>query len=198
MKVRLAYILLFVGGVIHSQTCESYNRKLFHMLPDTFPEKINCIDKDGKKQGWWINYKVQYNLTDRPDELAKGDYVQDYWYGEYKNNLKVGTWVKIANVHQVFPEQEDNYFYYKDSLFFTSIFWMWGSNNATTVFNKDSSVIISKIYSQINKKEQIRIECEKKECVMIHKGAVVKKFPINQFFIEYEKAFIVELRTPKE
>ena len=56
-RTILLILLLTIGRLTFSQTCEDFNKKLIHSLPENFPEKINCKDDMGKKQGWWINYK---------------------------------------------------------------------------------------------------------------------------------------------
>jgi hypothetical protein len=109
MRILRTLFFVFLSCQTFSQTCEKYNRKLFHLLPATFPDSINCKDSYGRKQGWWIYYTVQYNPAEIPDVLEKGDYVEDYVYGQYKDDKKIGDWRTIANVHQIYERSIDNY-----------------------------------------------------------------------------------------
>src|SRR5579872_3507529 len=74
------------------------------------------MDSNGKKQGWWIYYKVNYNPKPIPDELDSGNYVGSYRYGKYVEDKKVGNWIKFQNIHQCFEERIDSFYYKKDTV----------------------------------------------------------------------------------
>lgn len=191
--------LIFSYGLAFSQTCEKYNRKLFHSLPDNFPDSINCKDKLGKKQGWWIYYKVQYNPVDKPDELEKGDYVPDYFYGQYENDIKIDTWHTVMNVHQIYDQREDKYYYSRDTSRVTSWFASGGFSESDIIYINDSTIIKSTSLSP-NEKHAICIDCSKKrkDCVMTYRKEIIKKFPFENFSIEFEKTFFMYDREKKE
>lgn len=108
----LTYLcLIFTSQASYSQNCERFNRKLFHMLPAYVPDEINCVDSQGRKQEWWINYKVDYNPTRIPDELDTGFYVDHYSFGKYQNNRKVGNWIGIENGHMIYVSWRDSFWY---------------------------------------------------------------------------------------
>jgi len=194
MKIKgllfVVIILTITNSLIIAQQCENFDKGLFHMLPDTFPNRINCTDSNGLKQGWWIDYKVKYNPVDRPDELAKGSYVDNYSYGRYKNNLKIGNWISVANVHLIYETQRDNYYYSKDTIMITSKFTL---GESTLYYNADSSIIESKSLCT-NEKYPIYIECNKKnekgrECKMKYRDHNIKEFSIDQFDLEFFGSF---------
>lgn len=190
--------LVFICGSTVSQTCENYNRKLFNSLPDNFPDSINCKDKSGKKQGWWIYYKVQYNPVDKRDQLEKGDYVQDYIYGQYKNDRRVGTWTTVYNVHLISDIREDKYYYSHDTTRVTSWFADGGWNESDIIYTKDSTVIKSTSLSP-KEKHPICIECNKKNkiCIMTYRNQTIKKFAFDNFQTEFEKTFFMYDRDKK-
>lgn len=203
MKIQILIVifLVFTNIITNAQQCEDFDKGLFHMLPDNFPKQINCIDSSGLKQGWWIKYKIEYNPVDRPDELAKGNYVNDYSYGKYKDNIKIGEWIWIENVHLIYETRIDNYYYSKDTILITSGFGEGGWNETTLYFNSDSSIIKSTSLSP-NEKFPICIECNKegvigKECTMIYRNEKVKKFPYEQFDMEFHGSFINYKREKK-
>jgi hypothetical protein len=189
--ILLVIILAIKHSLISAQQCEDFNKSLFHILPDTFPDKINCIDSNGLKQGWWIDYKIKYNPVDRPDELAKGNYVDKYSFGKYKNNIKNGDWVSIANVHLIYETRRDNYLYSKDAIMITSRF---AEGESTLYYNADSSIIKSTSLCP-DEKFPICIDCCKngsigKECKMMYRNEKIKEFPYVQFDTEFYGSFI--------
>ncbi len=178
-------------SLTNAQQCEDFDKGLFHMLPDTFPGKINCSDSNGLKQGWWIDYKIKYIPVDKPEEMAKENYVTNYSYGKYKNNLKIGDWISVANVHLIYETRRDNYYYSKDTIIITSRF---PSGESTLYYNSDSSIIKS-ISLCTDEKFPICIECDKKnkirkECKMIYRNDIIKEFPFDQFDLEFYDSFI--------
>lgn len=189
---------VFIFGSTISQTCEKFERKLFHSLPDNFPDSINCKDKFAKKQGWWIYFKVQYNPVDKPDELEKGDYVQDYIYGQYVDDRKIGTWHTVMNVHLIYDRREDSYYYSQDTSRVTSWFADGGFNKSDILYIKDSTIIKSTSLSP-KAEYPICIDCDlKKGCIMTYRNEIVKKFGFYDFKIEFEKAFFMYDRQKKE
>jgi hypothetical protein len=186
MSVFRLLVFLFLSYQAFSQTCEKYNRKLFHSLPDTIPDSINCKDIFGKKQGWWIYYTVHYNPDKKPDYLEKGDYVFEYVYGQYKDDKKIGDWRTIANVHLIYERRVDNYYYGKDTILIKSEFADRGWTKSMIYYNSDSS-IIRYTYSYENGLRDICIECDKnkkpysKSCVITYRKKLIKTFPYDQF-----------------
>jgi len=196
MKIQILIIAFFVFtfSITNAQQCEDFDKGLFHMLPDSFPEQINCIDSSGLKQGWWIKYKIENNPIDRPDELTKGNYVDSYSFGKYKDNKKIGDWISIANVHLIFETRRDNYYYSEDTVLITSGFAKGGWNESTLFFNADSSIIISTSLCP-DEKFPICIECNKKgligqECKMTYRNEKIKEFSYEQFDMEFYGSFI--------
>ena len=171
------------------------------MLPRDFPDTVNCVDKNGHKQGWWLIYKIKFNPADKPDELGKGDYVERYSYGQYNNNRKVGTWKLVENVHQVYERRIDNFYYSKDATLIKSVYSDGGWNETNTYFNSDSTVIR---YSHFLPKTDypLIINCDKKlpidkQCQLTYREKILKVFPIDRFEIEKELVTINYLREIK-
>ncbi len=196
--IFLLIILTITHSLISAQQCEDFDKGLFHMLPDTFPHKINCIDSNGLKQGWWIDYKIEYNPVDRPDELAKGNYVDNYSFGKYKNNIKIGDWISVANVHLIYETRRDNYYYSMDTILIKSLF---ASGESTLYYNSDSSIIKSNSLC-VDEKFSICIECNKKseigkECKMTYRSEKIKEFSFEQFDMEFYSSFIGYKREKK-
>jgi hypothetical protein len=189
-RVIATLIFFLVLGSTISQTCEKYNRKLFHSLPDNLPDSINCKDKLGRKQGWWIYYKVFYNPVDKPDELEKGDYVPDYIYGQYKDDIKIKDWHTVNNVHQIYDQREDEYHYSKDTTLIKSWFAQGGFNESVILYLKDSTIIKSTSLCA-DEKHPICIECDKKKetCTMTYRNKFIKVFPFENFASEFERTF---------
>jgi hypothetical protein len=199
--ILIVTILTFTPILVTAQNCEDFDKSLFHMLPDTFPNKINCIDSLERKQGWWINYTLKYNPIDKPDELAKGNYVESYSYGKYKNNLKIGEWISVANAHLVYVLRRDNYYYSEDTVLITSGFANGGWNESTLYFNADSTIIKSTSLSP-NEKFPICIECNRngekgKECIMTYRNETIKFFSFDHFDMEFYSSFIDYNREKK-
>lgn len=189
----LIFILLFafINNKISAQVCEDYDKSLFHMLPDTFPNKINCIDSIGLKQGWWINYTLKHYAILKPDELGKGNYyVESYSYGKYKNNIKIGDWILVANTQSIYVTRKENYYYAEDTIMVTV---KSGQKKSTLYFNADSSIIKS-ISLSSGENFPICIECNKysttgKECTMTYRNENIKEFSFDHFDIEYDNSF---------
>ncbi|MCW3075828.1 MAG: hypothetical protein JWO32_437 [Bacteroidetes bacterium] len=194
--IKIIIVFILICGPTKSQTCEKYNRKLFHSLPDIFPDSINCKDKAGKKQGWWIYYKVLYNPVDKPDELDKGDYVPDYIYGQYKNDAKIGDWHTVKNVHLIYDQRVDKYYYSKDTVRVISEFASGGWFETEILYINDSTIIKSTILRPKDE-HKIFFECFKKGdiCIMTYQKDLIKTFPFADFEIEFEKALYW---TPKQ
>lgn len=200
MKIHILIITILVStiSILNAQQCEDYNKDLFHMLPDTFPNQINCVDSSGLKQGWWINYKIQYNPVDRPDVLEKGEYVNDYTFGRYKNGKKIGDWISVANVHLIYETRKDNFFYSEDTIMITSRF---ASGESILYYNANSSIIKSRsLYT--GERFPICIDCNKngvigKECKMTYRDETIKEFPYKQFEMEFYGSFINFKRDKK-
>ena len=193
MRIIVILILIFSCDLIFGQKCEEYDRNLFHMLPEDFPTLINCKDSKGRKQGLWIHYKIQHGSYDIPDLLEKGGYVDNYSYGKYRDDIKVGEWLSVANVHQIFVTRSDIYYYSEDTILITSEYADYGWNKSSIYYNADSSIIES--ISLAPKKEfPVCIKCDKKrlkneECIMTYRNSVIKYFPFDLFDIEFDASF---------
>jgi hypothetical protein len=201
--MRIIFTMIFSISLLQlfGQSCDSFNRDLFHMLPSEFPDTVNCVDENGHKQGWWLIYKVKYNPIDKPDELEKGDYVERYSYGKYQNNRKVETWKVVENVHLIYECRIDNFFYSKDSTLIKSTYADGGWNETTTFFNSDSTEIK---YSHVLPKVEypLIITCDKKlpndqQCQTTYRENELKVFPFARFEIEKELLRIDYLRDIK-
>lgn len=198
MRIIVIPIFILFYNLTFAQICENYDKSLFNKLPNNFPEKINCIDSLGKKTGWWINYKIKYNPKESPDELEKGNFVNHYNFGMYKDNFKVGTWKTIENIHLVYVKRIDNYYYSKDTILVTSEFTDLGWKKSSIYYNNDSSIINSSCLS-LSEDYIICIECDKKrpkneECIMTYKNSEIKRFPITEFDLEFYLSFRVNNR----
>lgn len=183
--------LLLLKSFSFGQKCETYNRKLFHMLPETFSTEINCIDSLGRKQGLWIIYKIEYNPIDKPDELEKGDYVDAYSFGSFKDDFKIGEWKTINNVHMIYVNAIDNYNYYHDTIIIKSDFAKWGWKKSILCLNRDSSYFKYEIIED-SEKFPLCIECKKnqkqnKQCTLKYREQLLKYFPFKNIPIEMEK-----------
>ncbi len=200
-QILILIFLTFTHSLITAQQCEDFDKSLFHMLPDTFPNKINCVDSLGLKQGWWIDYTLKYNPIDKPDELAKGDYVENYSYGKYKDNIKIGDWISVANMHMIYITRKESYYYSADTIMITSGFAEGGWNESTLYFNADSSIIKSTSLSP-DERFPICIECNKngeigKECTMTYRNEKIKEFSSDRFDLEFHSSFIDYKREKK-
>jgi len=140
----LLCISLYSAFNLFGQSCERYDKTLFRMLPNDFPDEINCIDSAGVKQGWWIKYKVEYNPVYIPDDLPKGHYVGSFSYGKYLDGKQIGDWKTINNRHQIYEVENKNYYYAEDTIIITissgipfyNQFEILTFNTAMTVFIK--------------------------------------------------------------
>jgi hypothetical protein len=150
------------------------------------PDDINCIDAQGRRQGWWIAYKVHYNPKRIPDELDSGNYVDHYTFGEYQNNKKTGAWKKIENVHQVYIRRVDSFYYSGDTARVVSNYMDGGFVSSRVEYIKDSSIINSVTY---NEKDTVYINCKKKkDCTMSHQRKIFKRFPYDLFETNFSTA----------
>ncbi|WP_317897447.1 hypothetical protein [Aurantibacillus circumpalustris] len=186
-------LLLTIGRQTFSQTCQDYNRKLFYSLPKNFPDKINCKDDKGNKQGWWIYYEKSYRTKYIPNEGDSGEYVSSYNYGQFKNNIKIGDWTTVMNVHQIYDLRVDNYYYGKDTILIKSGYWGGGWFESTTYYNADSSIIKYKVIYDKETKE-ICIDCNRRKnkfdssCKMTYRNKLILTFPHDKFGLESERA----------
>ena len=200
MKKVLLLLIIIYSSNLFSQTCENYKKTLFNWLPDNFPNEINCIDTNGIKQGWWIYYEIKYNPEDQPDVLGKGYYVNDYIYGKYQNNLKVGKWKTIQNVHLIYESRSDSFYYAEDTTLIISYFAERGFMESNLYYNSDSSVVNFE-RNKVDEKYPILIKCNKfekrkgKECAVIYRGSYIRYFPFKQLEIEIENCCLKDDRN---
>ena len=201
MKAALAILLLLIIGQTYSQTCEELDRKLLHGLPNDFPNNINCKDIKGNKQGWWIIYSKSYNKKYKPDVLDTGIYVDEYSYGKFEDNKRIGKWKYINNVHSIYEYQTESYSYDKDTIIFKSD----DGREARVYYSPDSSIIkaITIICCETkDTRDTICIECNKKKrqtnnCRMTYKNKLIKEFSIDKFETEMELSYYNYKREKK-
>jgi len=197
-KVRITYLfyLIFISSQVYSQKYHKFNRELFHLLPNDLPDSINCIDLNGQMQGWWIDYALSYSSGDKSTCVPKGHYVEEYSYGKYKDNRKIGDWRTISNIHFVMETKHENYYYNTDTIIIRTNFFDY---KTILYFNSDSSIVS---YTYINRQGQkeICIECDinkipkDSNCLMTYKSKFIKAFPYNKFETEVYKSSLMYIR----
>ena len=199
MKHLLAFLMILLSYFGNSQTCENFDRNLFHMLDKQVTNKINCKDSQGLKQGWWINYSTSYNSTYKPDELDTGIYVGSYIYGKYENSKRIGTWKTINNVHLIYALRTTDYYYSKDTILVTASFLDGGINKSRIYYNADSTIIHSSSY--LVNGDTLNIKCEKNNspnsCLITYRDNLIKSFPKENFEIELYKTFSDYIREKR-
>lgn len=188
MNKLFLLILLCSAFTAQGQNCESFDRSLFHFLSAEVPDTVNCIDSEGRKQGWWLNYKVKYNPVYQPDILAVGDYVENYSYGRYENDRKTGTWRLVENVHMVYERRIDSFYYNKDSIVHIAKFA--AGQKSISRFNSDSSIVHFEHFLS-NTEFPVIIDCDRtfignKQCIMTLEGRKIISFPYEEFELKKE------------
>ncbi len=154
------------------------------MLSTSVPDNINCKDSSGKKQGWWIYYKVDSNPSEIPDVLSVGNYVDRYSYGKYENDKKAGKWTEVFNVHLICERRVDLFYNKKDTVSVYSTFADMGQFESIVDYIKDSSIITAK---RMSNNDTMYIYCNKNNtkkneaCKMIYHNKTIKKFPYTDF-----------------
>ncbi len=202
MKHLIFLYLLFTNVPSYSQTCEKFNRSYFHFLPKYVPDTINCKDSNGKKQGWWIYYNVDYHATALPNIYDSGSYVGSYRYGQYKDDKMLGNWIKFQNIHQCYEERVDSFYYKKDTVGVLT-YTFFKDKYTVLEFINDSSIINAK---SVYKKDTIYVYCNKNRgCKVMHCKNVIKVFPFGDiettFFPAFEQICSVQniyMFTPKK
>jgi hypothetical protein len=200
MRISIILILSIKIVFCFSQTCESYNLKLFHDLPES-PDKINCKDSIGQKQGWWIYYSKHYNPIVSLDELDTGEYVPSYSYGQYKDNRKIGIWRTINNVHHIYEINVEGYWYSNDTIMVTS--WHQPGQDLSTIYYNADSTKIKSLSVTHDGMDTICIKCDKNTekvnevCEMTYRNIQIKTFSFDEFEMELEKSFIYYQREKK-
>lgn len=191
---RLLFIavLLFSAHFCFAQNCETFNRELFRMLPKDVPNEINCVDSLGRKQGWWIYYKIEYNPDDIPDVQKKGYYVYDYYCGKYNENKKTGEWIRVNNNHLIYISMTESYYYSRDTILVNYEGFI--DRRSSLYFNNDSTIInffsVDDYY-----KDTICIECRRKNnkvvnnCKLYYQNKLMKSFPYKNLEFEIDKAW---------
>ena len=203
MKLYAILIIVFFINLeyVHSQSCETFNRKLFHGLTKECPDTINCTDSNGLKQGWWIHYQLKHKTSDIPAILSKGldvkkssevEYVDGYSIGIYKDNHKNGTWMSMANRLDDNFLRSDIYYYAKDTNIVKSYIGSF-PDILTLYFNSDSSIVKS-MTQKFFDNDVVCISCNKNDssenqCIMTYKNNIISKFPFKFFELELEKTF---------
>jgi len=196
-------LLLAICLPVFSQTCEEYNKALFGFLPKDPPKQINCKDEKGKKQGWWIFYTKSYRPISIPNEGDSGEFVKTYQYGQFIDNRRIGDWKTVTNVHQVFEQRVDSYYYGRDTVLIKSGFYDGGWCESITCYNSDSSTIKHKVTYDNNSKT-IFIACDRRKnkysvsCKMTYRNQIIKTFAHDKFELESEKATFMYDRELKQ
>ena len=162
------------------------------MLPAEVPNQINCLDSLNQKQGWWIDYKIQYNPTKIPEALDSGYYVDHYQCGEYLNNEKIGVWRKIQNVHQISWYRIDSFIETPDYKLVITDFPNGIKEEKFELLNNDTLEYYSKVFTR-KSNFPFEISCIKKEspqnqCTTKFKGVVLNVFPLEN--LDYEHNYI--------
>jgi len=180
----LLCISLYSAFNLFGQSCERYDKTLFNMLPDDFPDEINCIDSAGVKQGWWIKYKVEYNPVEMPDNLTKGNFVGSFNYGKYKDGKRIGDWKTINNRHVIYEVENKNYYYSSDTVLITLT--KASLNTKINYFNADSSIMIIT-------EPPYTVEFNKNKygnsiCVLKHNNHIIHQMPAKYFDVAIDYA----------
>ena len=182
MKILTFLFLLVLSFASPAQTCEHFDRKLFFAeYIREVTDDINCKDSLGKKQGWWIYYKVDHNDIADPDALDTGNYVEKFTYGKYRDDLKIGIWRTIFNVHLISVMRQDSFYYNKDTV---------------TTFGFSITGDVVRECTRVNKKIYVKmgsekIICdpinrdEKGACWLFHGDAVFDIFSYSDFGTRY-------------
>lgn len=133
---------------------------------------LNYIDTTGQKQGEWLFYKMFFNV--RCSAIAPS--TSDTCYrkiskGFYKDNMKVGQWEYYNDDGCVLATEKIEY-YNPDG----SVKIIEDLNSTTTIYNNDSSLVISTIV--IDEQHTIIIECaNRKQCVATFNNNTLFAFP---------------------
>ena len=187
-KVFLLFILLFCSSAhAPGQNCEVFDRALFHMLPKEVPDKINCTDSLGRRQGWWILYDLSYRNI---DSNSQGVYVDHYKIGKYGDDKRIGVW-KTFSIG--WEQQVDSYYYSKDTIRVYSAIG-WYEKVEYEAVGLDSSTISGRRtkYDRLtNTTDTISLYCNKKAntCNLFHKKELIRTFPFSRHDIVFDMAF---------
>jgi hypothetical protein len=205
LRHYLLILILLNISYTYSQKCEDYDKSLFHLRFEP-PDKINCKDSMGYKQGFWIYYIVKHNPIIPPNEfMPSGDYVDEFYSGYYCDNKKIGIWKTTNNFHLIYDKDFEEYYYGKDTILVTYDDWPRGK--IITYFNSDSTIMNAECIS-IDGIDTTYIYCDKRSnpldsnCTMIYKNRRITTFSTEVFEIEVEKCnttfYLREKRKIKE
>jgi hypothetical protein len=175
----------------YGQDCITIDRSLFHMLSSEVGDTVNCTDVKGLKQGWWLEFKLDYHEEREPDIHDTGIYVDEYRYGKYENDKPIGEWLTIYNVHLIFVTHVDSFSYRGDSTFVRSIDPFSRIYHLTTFTPTDTLILYEN--SELTKDYPVIIDCNttrenSKECILSYRDVQLKKFEIEAFGIESIRA----------
>lgn len=190
-KIQLLICSMLLCLVSSAQQCETYAKELFHMLPKDFPKTVNCIDSNNQKQGWWIEYRMLHNPLHGFNIYPRGNYVEAYNYGEYKNDHKIGHWKRVSNVHSIYVADIENYYLGQDTILITSYNPLRGNVEWTKYYNADSSIICFTKY--LNKEgRQIQLKYNRKLTndslyVAEYKGYILRKFELHTIDVVFDQ-----------
>ena len=181
MKILPTILILLVSTYASSQSCDTL-KFTFSLLPIDIPE-WNCIDSLGRKQNWWINFRTREFekkslLVGQPNKI--GEVVDNYSYGKYYNDKRIGKWEYIHNGGcYVIVTKTENYF--DDG----SIEVVYNEGKEKVNYNADSSLI--KCVLEFNT-DSIIIICDENDlpvdCRAIYQGRVFKQF--SRHYLEFE------------
>lgn len=177
MRSCFFLILLFTSIISHSQTCDSLNVS-FATLPLEFPQKANCIDSFGQKQGWWVYYNLYETQPEKINSKPRAKY---YFYGQYLDNSKIGLWEYVSALDDMISIYKTELFDKDSSVTVTNY-----AERSITKYNSDSSHVISfmTIYP-----DTFCIECNRHyntkvgNCLLKYKEHILLSFSFNDFSI---------------
>ena len=182
MKIFTTILIILVSNFASSQKCDTL-KFTSPFLPSDFPDEVNCLDSLGRKQEWWINfrtrqYDLQSPLSGQPSAIA--EVVEDYSYGKYFNDKKIGKWQYAISGCANYIVKTENYF--EDGSHEVI------SNGSRVRYNSDSSEIECKV--EIDP-DSVTILCKESNLIMacsaIYRGNVIKQFPFKDLEFEIDR-----------
>jgi hypothetical protein len=151
--------------------------------------QINKIDSIGRKQGLWIHYKMFFNSKcSALSQKVSDTCFREISKGEYLNNLKIGKWIYYNDGGCYFDEDRIEIFC-KDGSVNAIKKWLIKSNvfnQENTFYNKDSSLVTSKII--IADVGTMNIKCiNKDKCVASFENKIISTFPYDKLELKQYK-----------
>jgi hypothetical protein len=157
------------------------------ILPKNAKENYNCVDAQGRKQGWWIVIEEPGEIFESNSDDIKVVNNPDYSFGQFLNDKKIGVWNYIQ--HGGCYALETKTARYSENGSVVVIEGDESRPSSITTYSADSSSIISLIPLM---SDTIKIKCTKGktpdslDSEITIRGNVIKRFNIIQF--EFEKS----------